>query len=176
MESITSWSHFFSSTFLFSPLQSVGSQPLPKYLGKIQTRPQYAEGKGRSRKTCTTPDGPVAGLLSKGDYIRGLSQVLEDQQISPLATQNHKSLCRHLNRDQTPTQSKWSQPQIIVSSLHPWGGSWEQKCQVECTFQGQRSGQGAFNSPGPVPGSNCWKIPPDHLPKHSHAVSSCRRF
>lgn len=86
MESITSWSHFFSSTFLFSPLQSVGSQPLPKYLGKIQTRPQYAEGKGRSRKTCTTPDGPVAGLLSKGDYIRGLSQVLEDQQISPLAT------------------------------------------------------------------------------------------
>lgn len=136
----TSWPHFFSSTF-FALSTSVCWFPNLLLGTWLKSKPGLCMQRERGDKENMHHPRWAGGKFTKQGRLHMRLVLGAGRPVDLfICHQNHRSLCRHLNRVQTPTQSRWSQPEIIVLRLHPWGGSWEQKTQVECTFQGQRSG------------------------------------
>lgn len=67
-------------------------------------------------RTSQTPlDWWMAGVITKGTYICGMSWVPQDRQISAPARQNLK----FYRGSVMYSQSRWSQHRIALSGLHP---------------------------------------------------------
>lgn len=130
--------------------QDVGLQHFWELLScNLKPAPQAGDKKDEEKRQ-TTPDWKVAGLISKGTYLSGLSCVAARWILFCMCCQILKVYIEVLTGF-SHIHNRQSHYHIAISRLYSWSSSWEKRRQVEYTFQG-REGVGSLQ----LPWSSLW--------------------
>lgn len=106
---------------------------LGRFPGEICNQPWYTVVREWPNKGGATPGWQVAGLMSRGTYIRGLSWAPAIQSLCT-CLQNLKGFCRSFKRVQSHAPSRGSRQHITTSGLCPGCIFWEERGQAGCTL------------------------------------------
>lgn len=87
--------------------------------------PLFTQGRERQKKEGAAPDRSVAGWISKGTSVQGLSWVSTGWVVLGNQPPCLKSLYRGFIWVQLRTQPRWSQHHHSFLRLCPWGSFWE---------------------------------------------------